>query len=481
MLRNAKWYIGQEMNQQKPNIEVPKESLINIRNYLKDFFKDVIDLKHGVVKSETIKEIRDKMTINGANAWMLMCSIMIASLGLNMDSQAVIIGAMLISPLMSPILGIGLSVGINDKEMLKKALIHFGIAIGIAIITSTIYFYLSPFNETGPEIQSRTQPTFLDVIIAFFGGIAGIISIARKDISTTIPGVAIATALMPPLCVTGFGIANGNWGIASSSFYLFFLNTFFVSLATYIIVRYLGFPYKQYVSIQARRKGRMYVFLFALLVIIPSFFIFTKVFKEYKTRIKIDEFIDNYIGKDKIYLDDYVIINENPKRLILKVYGDKINKSSIDNYQEGLKKSGVNDTKIEIITTSEIKLEQLKKLESKISGVQNIAERLSVVEEEKKKKSQDIILLEEKLKSFQLDSMLFQSLSLELKGLFPDLENYYFGKMQYSNFYSSTNEIPVVSLDWKSSKSKSLRNSDEVKIKKFLIQRLSLDTLVISN
>ena len=148
-----------------------------------------------------------------------MCSIVIASIGLDLDSQAVIIGAMLISPLMSPILGIGLSVGINDYNTLKKSLSHFAIAIGIALITSTIYFYLSPFDQITPQISARTEPTFLDVLIAFFGGIAGIVSNARKDISTTLPGVAIATALMPPLCVTGFGIANAeNWDVALSSF-----------------------------------------------------------------------------------------------------------------------------------------------------------------------------------------------------------------------------------------------------------------------
>ncbi len=173
---------------------------------------------------------------------------MIASLGLDRNSPAVIIGAMLISPLMSPILGLGLGVGINDREVIKKSLTHFSVAIFIAILTSTIYFMLTPLGDLTPEIEARTEPTILDVMIAFFGGVAGIISIARKDISTTIPGVAIATALMPPLCVTGYGIANWNLEIVLSSFYLFFSNTFFISLATYFIVRLLEFPYRRYLK-----------------------------------------------------------------------------------------------------------------------------------------------------------------------------------------------------------------------------------------
>jgi uncharacterized hydrophobic protein (TIGR00271 family) len=164
---------------------------------------------------------------------MLICSIVIASIGLSQNSQAVIIGAMFISPLMSPILGIGLSVGINDMETLKNSLLHFSIAIVIALLTSWIYFELTSFDDFTNEIKSRTAPTFLGILVAIFGGVAGIVSFARKDVSTTLPGVAIATALMPPLCVAGYALANSHWKMASKSFYLFFLNSFFVALSTY--------------------------------------------------------------------------------------------------------------------------------------------------------------------------------------------------------------------------------------------------------
>jgi uncharacterized hydrophobic protein (TIGR00271 family) len=187
-----------------------------------DFFRDLTDLRTGLDREGTIISIKNNKKMHGANAWLLMCSIMVASLGLDLNSPAVIIGAMLISPLMSPILGIGLSVGINDRNMLSIAIRHFGLSIIIALVTSFLYFKLTPLGEITDEISARTAPTFLDVLVAFFGGIAGIISGSRKDKSNAIPGVAIATALMPPLCVTGFGLAKQEWEIMINSFYLFF-------------------------------------------------------------------------------------------------------------------------------------------------------------------------------------------------------------------------------------------------------------------
>ncbi|NNE28502.1 MAG: DUF389 domain-containing protein, partial [Saprospiraceae bacterium] len=165
---------------------------------LKKFFKNLTELKSGLDREGTIVNIRNNMRMQGANSWMLMCSIVIASIGLDQNSQAVIIGAMLISPLMSPILGVGLSVGINDFSSLRVSMRHFGISIGIALFAATFYFLVTPFGEATEQIVARTAPTILDAAIALFGGIAGIISFSQKDKSNAIPGVAIATALMPP-------------------------------------------------------------------------------------------------------------------------------------------------------------------------------------------------------------------------------------------------------------------------------------------
>lgn len=449
------------------------------RENYSQFISELLDLRKGVDKLATIEEIKNKKSMSGANGWMLMCSIMIASLGLNLNSQAVIIGAMLISPLMSPILGIGLAIGINDLKVLRNAMWHFGIAIIIAIITSTLYFFLSPLGEMTEQIESRTEPTFLDILIAFFGGLAGIISVARKDISTTLPGVAIATALMPPLCVTGFGIANGQFQTAISSFYLFFLNSFFVSFATYIIVRYMRFPYKRYVNKRERRRNLVVIGLVSLIMVIPSFIIFKRVINDVQTKVKINRFIDNYFGEDKIFLDQYEVFpSDSIQKLVLKVYGNTINESKLPEYQAALDSIGVHNTQIQIIPTSDIRLEHINLLESKISGVEKLADQLEEAEQERLEQQEIIQKLQSNLEVLQLDSTTFIKVSNELKFLFPDIESVYYANAQRTDFESSGN-IPVLVIDWAGNKSSSQKRRDEQKIKQFILSRVGLDTLKI--
>ena len=174
---------------------------------------------------QTIVGIKKDIEFRGFNLWILVFSIVICSIGLNVDSSAVVIGAMLISPLMGPIMGLGLGLGTNDADTFKNALGNLGIAVGIAILTSALYFFTSPLNEASSELLSRTQPTLLDVVVALFGGLAGILAGSRKEKSNVIPGVAIATALMPPLCTAGYGLANGEWNFLFGGFYLFLINT----------------------------------------------------------------------------------------------------------------------------------------------------------------------------------------------------------------------------------------------------------------
>ena len=304
-----------------------------------EFFHDLIDIRQGQDREGTIIDIKKNMRMRGANAWLLMCSIMIASLGLDLNSPAVIIGAMLISPLMSPILGIGLAVGINDRNTLNISLQHFGVAIAIALFTSTLYFFLTPIGETTEEISKRTAPTLLDAFVAFFGGIAGIISGTRKDKSNAIPGVAIATALMPPLCVTGFGFANllkhgsvrasfqsvtnlNNWEIVLNSFYLFFLNAVLVALATYLIVRLLRFPEKAFQDTGEKRRTQQFIFVFSMILLIPSITILRNVLRDIRSDYQIKEALVDCFGDAQKYVDDWrKIRTEEGYDLFVKVYG----------------------------------------------------------------------------------------------------------------------------------------------------------------
>lgn len=441
-------------NNTQPGEETTEAKLFRAKEYFKGLSLELIDLEQGVDKRAVITEIKANNTMSGANAWMLMCSIVIASIGLDLNSQAVIIGAMLISPLMSPILGIGLSVGINDMNTLKRSLSHFAVALGIALFTSIVYFYLSPFDNVTEQIQARTEPTFLDVLIAFFGGIAGIVSNARKDVSTAIPGVAIATALMPPLCVTGFGIANGSWDIAVSSFYLFFVNTFFVALATFLMVRFLKFPRTSSLDSKANKRNLMYTAFFSLLVSIPSFFIFYRVIDRVSTDRSIAKFIEVGIGVDGVYLDDYQYLkNDSTNTILLKVYGDKINDSRIPEYEQKLSELGLEGTTVQIIPTSEINLDRINQLESEIDGVQHMADRLTLVQKEKVEKDKAISLLMAELNTYRMDSVAFNQMCLELKALHEDIVSVNYALGQSYDYEEFTNNTVIIVVQW-SSKSK---------------------------
>ena len=229
---------------------------------------------------EVIDNIKKEIEFKGYNVWVLMCSIVIASIGLNVNSIAVVIGAMLISPLMGPIRGIGLSVGTNNFKLLIYSLINFGVATVVSILVSFIYFKIMPFKDATTEILARTEPLILDVLIAFFGGLAGIIAASRNDNSTVVPGVAIATALMPPLCVTGYGLATSNWDYTFGAFYLFLLNSLFICLSTIVVVRYLKFPLATYVNKKKERNIKIYIAVILIIILVPSGMKFMEVFNK---------------------------------------------------------------------------------------------------------------------------------------------------------------------------------------------------------
>ncbi len=211
------------------------------RRNLRDFWRGRFSLDEDKAqRDEVVASISKGVEFRGVNLWVLIFATMIASLGLNVNSAAVIIGAMLISPIMGPIMGVGLALGINDFELLKKSLRNLLLMFIVAIVTSTVYFFLSPLSSNSSELLARTTPTTYDVLIALFGGLAGMVAQTRQDrTSTVIPGVAIATALIPPLCTAGFGLATGQFRFFFGAFYLFFINSVFIALATYLVVRFL--------------------------------------------------------------------------------------------------------------------------------------------------------------------------------------------------------------------------------------------------
>ena len=239
---------------------------------VRDFLKDRFSLDEDTVqRDEVVASISKGVEFRGVNLWVLIFAAMVASLGLNVNSAAVIIGAMLISPIMGPIMGVGLSLGINDFDLLKKSLRNFALMFIVAIVTATAYFFISPLSSNSSELLARTTPTTYDLLIAFFGGLAGMVAQTRQDrTSTVIPGVAIATALMPPLCTAGFGLATGQLRFFLGAFYLFFINSVFIALATYLVVRFLKYEKKVFIDKVRERNVKRMMMIITLVTFIPS-------------------------------------------------------------------------------------------------------------------------------------------------------------------------------------------------------------------
>ena len=239
---------------------------------LREFMKGRFSLEEDQAQcDEVVAAISKGVEFRGVNLWVLIFATMIASLGLNVNSAAVIIGAMLISPIMGPIMGVGLSLGINDFDLLKKSLRNLTLMFIVAIITSTVYFFISPLSSNSSELLARTVPTTYDVLIALFGGLAGIVAQTRQDrTSTVIPGVAIATALIPPLCTAGFGLATGQFRFFFGAFYLFFINSVFIALATYAMVRFLKYEKKVFIDKGRERTVKRLMMVITLVTFIPS-------------------------------------------------------------------------------------------------------------------------------------------------------------------------------------------------------------------
>ena len=255
--------------------------------------KEYTYIKEDTDYEATVDFISKSVVFRGFNVWILFFAIIVASVGLNVNSTAVIIGAMLISPLMGPINGVGLAIGTFDEPLLRKSLKNLIFMVFISIVASTLYFLLSPISNARSELLARTQPTIFDVFIAFFGGLAGIVATSRKSQSiTVISGVAIATALMPPLCTAGYGIATGQiWYFLGAS-YLFFINSFFIALATFITVRLLGFPEAQYVDERRSRKVKRIITIFTLIVLVPSIYLAVDVIREAAFNTQSQKFVN---------------------------------------------------------------------------------------------------------------------------------------------------------------------------------------------
>jgi uncharacterized hydrophobic protein (TIGR00271 family) len=270
--------------------------------------------------------------------WILMFATLVASLGLSVDSTAVIIGAMLISPLMGPIMGFGLSLGINDFELMNRSLRNFGFMTATAIVTATLFFLVIPISGAQSELLARTQPTIFDVMIAFFGGAAGVVAYTRKDRTVTvISGVAIATALMPPLCTAGYGIATGQWRFFGGALYLFLINAIFIALSTYVIVRALKYSPKVEVERRTERRLRRAMWVVIVITILPSVFIAFRLIDRSMFESNVSRFVEAEFRFDGTAVIEREIDNagsfdraKSPRTVTLMLMGEALDEAVIE-------------------------------------------------------------------------------------------------------------------------------------------------------
>lgn len=297
--------------------------------------------------SVVIGNIDKGVVFKGTNLWVLIFAIFIASLGLNINSTAVIIGAMLISPLMGPIMGIGLAVGVNDLPLLKKSLYNYLVATITALITSTVFFLISPLNEAHSEILARTAPNIYDVLIAFFGGMAGIVATASKNKGNVIPGVAIATALMPPLCTAGYGIATLKLDYAIGAFYLFIINTVFIALSTFITARFLGLPFTHLPDRKADLRAQRIIWFIVIITLLPSIYFGYDIVQQDKFTKKANLFIDS----EAKFTNDYLLnkrIDAKKRTITLTYGGEEIPEQQVVFLKKQLAAFGLDNTQLEV-------------------------------------------------------------------------------------------------------------------------------------
>lgn len=288
-------------------------------NKITRYLRHIVYLEDAVDRAAASNSIKKNIAFRGPNVIILACAILIASVGLNVNSIPVIIGAMLISPVMGPIVGFGLGLGTNDTELLKNAAKNFAIMVAISIIVASVYFVVTPLRLSNPtELLARTRPTIYDVLIALFGGVAGMMEFSRKERGTVISGVAIATALMPPLCTIGFGIASLNPSYIFGAAYLFLINSFFIALSTFLVVKFLGFESVATDDFHRKRNPRV-VAVVLVLMLVPSIISAIGTIRDNNFTTNAERFIQNNKTIGATYIFDHEI-NLSGRNQTLDIY-----------------------------------------------------------------------------------------------------------------------------------------------------------------
>lgn len=447
---------------------------------VKRFFRDLLDFREDTDRDATIAVIKGDISFKGATAWILVCSIFVASIGLNANSTAVVIGAMLISPLMGPILGVGLSIAINDIDTLRRSLVNLAIMISLSLLTAFLFFWLFPLSEDTSELLGRVRPDIRDVLIAFFGGLALIIARTKRGtIASVIFGVAIATALMPPLCTAGYGLAKGNFIYFGGAMYLFTINTIFIALATFIVLKLLRFPMLKYANSKKRQFVSRMATLLAIVVMVPAVWTFLNVLKESNFNRDAGSFVKNELDAlpHAEYLRNnasYTFSSDAESRIELNTFGlDVIPESTIALLQNRMNDySALENTRLIINQNRSKNLDNIKYMEE--LRTRDSLDLLS--------QTQKIAFLENKvqqLSKLEKNYVAFDELLRDVEINYESIEELSYANVINSNF-KKIDTLSVFTIKWNDSvATKDIKVKDRSRLEKWLKMRLDLDTLVV--
>ncbi|MEG0601847.1 MAG: TIGR00341 family protein [Mucinivorans sp.] len=440
---------------------------------IKSFFSSRFNLDEDKAdQHEVVENIRRGVEFRGTNLWLLIFAIVVASVGLNVNSVAVIIGAMLISPLMGPIMGIGLSLGINDFELLKRSFKNFMFSVAVSLVASTLYFMITPISNAQSEILARTTPTIWDVLIATFGGLAGIVAQSRRDrTSTVIPGVAIATALMPPLCTAGFGLATGNWSYFGGAFYLFFINAVFIAFATYFIVRYLKYEKKHHVDPNRGRVVKRYMVIIITATLVPSVILAYGIVQ----RTIFETSANNYINEVFEFEKSRVVNSEifyssrgDGNSIEVIMFGEPLSKDVMEMAEGQLAKYGLRNTSLLIRQASTTDALESHTMQAVLRT------NTQIIDE----KNAEIKRLEDDLTRLSSDTLPSGAIAREIASLWSNVQGLTLAKSKMRTADGRATEEVLLCMIQTSEKVQ-ISEEDNKKIKKWLAERTSTKNVKI--
>lgn len=455
----------------------------------KKFLLELFDFREDTDHEATVEAIKADISFKGATAWILIFAIFVACIGLNANSTAVVIGAMLISPLMGPILGIGMSFALNDINTFKRSLVNLGTMIGLSLFASFLFFYFFPLSQDNSELLGRVSPDIRDVLIAFFGGLALMVARTKKGtVASVIFGVAIATALMPPLCTAGYGLAIGNFSYFIGAMYLFTINTIFIALATFLVMKLLGFPMHKYANVAKRKRYSTIATIVGIAVMIPAIFTFISALNESQIKTEINNFVNNeikeiksfqLIGDPDLDLDKKEIkfsffneVTQGEQNILNNQLANNPNYTKIKDFK--LKIKGSDTKSFELITTAyKDKREELQESKNIVAGLQKqITDLQETISSLNNRIEQDALNTNQKV-------VAFSRIAKDAKIRYRNIEEIGFASVLSSKDFIKIDTIPVVTIRWNVQLSDSIIAPREIELRSWLQKELALDTLFI--